>query len=194
MIETLLQLDQALFFWINNDLHNPVLDWLMPYWRSKYTWIPFYLLLLGFSIWKFKRRGLYFILGLGLTVAISDQLSSELVKKSVQRVRPCNDVSIKDDVALLVRCGGGYSFTSSHATNHFAVAVFLILTLAGRYKYMRGALLFWAATIALGQVYVGVHYPLDILGGALLGSLVGILVAFLFNKYIGLEKTVSSIA
>ena len=134
MMEALLELDQTLFFWINNDWHNPFLDWLMPYWRNKYTWIPFYIFLLIFALWKYRIRGLFFILGLGATVAISDPLSSELVKKNVERVRPCNDTTINESVLLLVRCGGGYSFTSSHATNHFAVAVFLILTLGRRFR------------------------------------------------------------
>mgnify|MGYP000011032515 FL=1 len=194
MLETILELDQTIFFWINNDWHNPFLDWLMPYWRNKYTWIPFYIFLLIFALWKYRIRGLFFILALGATVAISDPLSSELVKKNVQRVRPCNDTTINESVLLLVRCGGGYSFTSSHATNHFAVAVFLLLTLGRAFRKIKWPLLFWAASIAIGQVYVGVHYPLDIIAGGLMGSAVGWLVARLFNRYLGLEKTASSIA
>lgn len=193
MIDALLQLDQTIFFWINHDWHTPFLDWLMPYWRNKYFWIPFYILLLVFTVWKFQLRGLFFILGLGATVAISDPLSSELIKKNVQRIRPCNDTSINESVYLLVPCGGGYSFTSSHATNHFAVAIFILLTLGQKFRKLKWPLLFWAASIAIGQVYVGVHYPLDIIFGGLLGSLVGLFTAFIFNKYIGLDKKSESI-
>jgi len=108
------------------------------------------------------------------TVGMADVVSSKLVKPAVQRVRPCNDVGLKFEVRELVHCGGGYSFTSSHATNHFAIATFLYLVLGGlRKKWIRWALLAWAASIAYGQVYVGVHYPLDVITGAVLGSLIG---------------------
>jgi undecaprenyl-diphosphatase len=182
-MEAILELDQTIFFLINNDGHNAFLDAIMPYWRNKYTWIPFYLALAGFVIYKFKTKGLYLILGLALTVGVADTLSSKVIKKSVQRLRPCNDTQINQQVKLLVRCGGGYSFTSSHATNHFAVALFLIGTLGRIFRRMKWPLLFWAATIALGQVYVGVHYPFDILVGGTIGSLIGIGVARLYQSF-----------
>jgi len=182
-MEAILELDQTIFFLINNDGHNAFLDAIMPYWRNKYTWIPFYLALAAFVIYKFKTKGLYLILGLALTVGVADTLSSKVIKKSVQRLRPCNDTQINQQVKLLVRCGGGYSFTSSHATNHFAVALFLIGTLGRIFRRMKWPLLFWAATIALGQVYVGVHYPFDILVGGTIGSLIGIGVARLYQSF-----------
>ena len=123
------------------------------------------------------------VLALALTVGIADTISSKVIKKSVQRLRPCNDTQINQQVKLLVRCGGGYSFTSSHATNHFAVALFLIGTLGRIFRRMKWPLLFWAATIALGQVYVGVHYPFDILVGGTIGSLIGIGVARLYQSF-----------
>lgn len=182
-MEAILELDQTIFFLINNDGHNAFLDAIMPYWRNKYTWIPFYLALAAFVIYKFKTKGLYLVLALALTVGIADTISSKVIKKSVQRLRPCNDTQINQQVKLLVRCGGGYSFTSSHATNHFAVALFLIGTLGRIFRRMKWPLLFWAATIALGQVYVGVHYPFDILVGGTIGSLIGIGVARLYQSF-----------
>ena len=182
-MEAILELDQTIFFLINNDGHNAFLDAIMPYWRDKYTWIPFYLALAAFVIYKFKTKGLYLILALALTVGIADTISSKVIKKSVQRLRPCNDTQINQQVKLLVRCGGGYSFTSSHATNHFAVALFLISTLGRIFRRIKWPLLFWAATIALGQVYVGVHYPFDILVGGTIGSLIGIGMARLFQSF-----------
>lgn len=182
-MESILQLDYTLFQWINQDLQNAFFDAVMPWWRSKYTWIPFYALLIIFSIVKFKVKGIYFILFLVLAVSISDTMSSRVVKKMVERKRPCKNLDLKDTVNLLVRCGSGYSFTSSHATNHFAVAIFLFLTFCRRYKFLKLPLIFWAGSIALGQVYVGVHFPFDILGGALLGTLIGYFMAKIYCNW-----------
>jgi undecaprenyl-diphosphatase len=181
----LLQFDRWLFHAINDGLQNPVFDLIAPYWREKEFWIPLYVLLAGFVAWKFRWKVVYFVLAVALTVTIADQTSSELVKKHVERLRPCNDPAVRDDVRLLISCGSGYSFTSSHAANHFAAAVFLAMTLGAIYRRIRLLLLLWAASVALAQVYVGVHYPLDVIGGGLLGAGIGFLVAKL---YLRLEK------
>ena len=110
-------------------------------------------------------------------------MSSKVVKESVMRLRPCNDAEIKADVNLLVRCGSGYSFTSSHATNHFAIAAFISMTLGMVLPLIRWPFYLWAASIAFGQVYVGVHYPFDVISGALLGWLIGVLAAKLYNRF-----------
>lgn len=172
-MEQLLQLDYSLFEWINHGWQHPWLDAIMPYWREKTSWIPSYLIMVGILIWKYRIKTLYFVLVLGITVGVADQVSSELIKKNVERLRPCRETTLEPAARTLVHCGGGYSFTSSHATNHFAVAVFLFLSWGLRWKKWRWLLLLWAASIALGQVYVGVHYPLDILAGGLIGSLIG---------------------
>lgn len=91
-----------------------------------------------------------------VTAATSDLVSSRLVKNIVGRLRPCNDTDVFEHINVLVGCGGGYSFTSSHATNHFAIAVFMILWLGAENKWLRIMFGFWAVTISLGQVYVGV--------------------------------------
>lgn len=179
----LLQFDRWLFHLINGEWHWPVLDAIMPYWREKSTWIPLYVLMAGFVIWKFRQKALFFLLAAGLTVALADTISSRVVKQAVHRLRPCNDQAVRDEVKLLIDCGPGYSFTSSHATNHFAVAVFLCLTLGAVYPRIRVPLLLWAASISYAQVYVGVHYPLDVLGGALLGTLIGYLVAMAYFRF-----------
>lgn len=166
-------LDQALFFWINKGWSNPVFDVLMPLLREKWFWAPLYLFIAAFALINFGRRGRYIILGLVLAAGLSDFTSSSIIKPAVQRIRPCNDVNIREQVAIRVSCGSGYSFTSSHAANHFAAAVFLIGVFGIYARWVRPALLLWAASIALAQVYVGVHYPLDIAMGALLGSLIG---------------------
>src|SRR5690606_19825850 len=93
----------------------------------------------------------------------------------VERLRPCNDIELREDIIVRVRCGSGYSFTSSHATNHFAMAVMLTFLFYRRWKHVLWLSLFWAAAISFSQIYVGVHYPGDILVGALLGSTIGVI-------------------
>ncbi|MDX2067628.1 MAG: phosphatase PAP2 family protein [Haliscomenobacter sp.] len=176
-MEQLIAADQFLFELINGQSHNAVLDWLMPIWREKSTWIPLYIALAAFLGYKYRLQGLYLILALALAVGLADTVSSKIIKPSVHRLRPCNDPTLKDEVQLLVHCGSGYSFTSSHASNHFAVAAFLSLTLGLHYRRIRWPLYLWAASIALGQVYVGVHFPLDIIIGAILGIIIGNIVA-----------------
>lgn len=159
------------------------MDAIMPYWRAKNFWIPLYILIATVAIKRFRLKGLYLILALGLTVGISDTLSSKVIKPAVHRLRPCNDPELKATAHVLVYCGKSYSFTSSHATNHFAVASFLSLTLGLFYPWSRKWLYLWAASIAYGQVYVGVHYPLDVIGGALLGLLIGNIVAKTYLRF-----------
>ncbi len=188
----ILTLDFYLFELINGKWHFPLFDYLLPYWRSKYFWFPFYVFLLSFLVINFKKAGLYIVVGLLFSLSISDVISSHIVKKSVKRVRPCNDVTISNDVRILVRCGSGYSFTSSHAANHFSMAFFLIFSLGRILKRIKLPLLFWAASIAYAQVYVGVHFPTDIFGGAILGSFIGSLCGYFLFKNLKLEEQLSS--
>ena len=179
----LLQLDQYLFHLINTAWANDFLDALMPLWRNKYIWVPVYVFLISFLMINFGKKGFILFAFAILTIGIADTLSSKVIKKTVQRIRPCNDPAMANFVDLKVKCGGGYSFTSSHATNHFALAIFLIFTLGKRFRWIKWVLLTWATTIAYGQIYVGVHYPLDVISGAILGILVGTLVATFYASF-----------
>lgn len=120
--------------------------------------------------------------GLILTVVLADQISSSVIKPFFNRLRPCNDPDLIETVRLLVNCGGGKSFTSSHATNHFAVATFLGCISSAYNRVIAGLLLLWAAAISYGQVYVGVHFPIDIIFGAVLGIFLGAAVYRLLVK------------
>jgi undecaprenyl-diphosphatase len=188
-------IDRQLFMFINQQATHPILDAIVPWWRESLTWTPFYLFLLLSSAINFKKSCLPWIAMALVTILLSDQISSTLIKPLFERIRPCNDPSMQSGLRLLLDgCGAGYSFTSSHATNHFALAVYLTFTLRtwiGRYAWV---LFLWAATIAYAQVYAGVHYPLDVLGGALLGSAIGYLTSRFFNNRIGgltLQSTAS---
>lgn len=181
-MEELIHLDYALFEWIHHGWQHPWLDTIMPHWREKTSWIPLYLIWAAILIWRYRLRGLYFMMALGVVVGVADFTSSEIIKKSVKRPRPCREVALEIPARGLIGCGGGYSFTSSHATNHFAVAVFLFLAWGRRWKRWRWLLLLWAATIAIGQVYVGVHYPLDIVAGSLVGTTLALLGHAIYRR------------
>ena len=174
-----MNIDQQIFNFINQTCANSLLDWLAPMWREKWFWLPFYIFLAGFFTLNFGKKGWLTVVALILTVGLVDQVSSELLKKNVCRLRPCNDPSFKKEVILrLPDCGGGYSFPSSHAANHFAAAMFLGLVFGKIFdlkiaRRVKMGLFFWAGSVAILQVYVGVHYPLDIFCGGMLGAGIG---------------------
>ena len=166
----LIQVDLELFKFIHLGLNNSFFDLLMPIVREKYVWTPFYLFIVFFSFFNMSSKNAMFIVGgLILTVIVADVTSSQIIKKSVERPRPCAELSIQPEVNNLVKCGSGYSFPSSHASNHFAIAFFLILSGKLEYGWIKWALLAWAALICFAQIYVGVHFPLDIIGGMTVG-------------------------
>jgi membrane-associated phospholipid phosphatase len=180
MLDSLLHFDQQLFFAINHGLSNPFFDWLMPILREKYSWVPLYLFVIIFFIKQYGRTGIILICMLLLTFALADNISSSVIKPAVGRLRPCNDPAIQMQVNSLVGCGTGYSFPSSHAANHFALAIYMIFACYHRWKWILPVALLWAFSISFAQVYVGVHYPVDITVGAILGCLIGYLTARLF--------------
>ena len=179
----LLDLDQYLFELINTEWANPFFDFILPLFREKLIWAPLYLFVISYALLNLKAQKWYFLFLLLVTVSMTDLTSSELIKKTVKRPRPCHEISNLEPIQVRVHCGSGYSFTSSHAANHFAVAVFLIFTLFKRYRWAKVLLFFWAFTISFAQVYVGVHYPLDILGGALVGTSYALLMAWFFDFF-----------
>lgn len=189
MFEQIIQLDQNLFFAINHGLSNPVFDWLMPILRNRFFWTPLYLFIIIFLVRNYGKRGWLILIFLGLTFGFTDYFSSSIIKPKVERLRPCNDPVLKTEVRNLVACGSGFSFPSSHAANHFAIAVFLILLFYKKWKWIIPTGLLWAASISFAQIYVGVHFPIDVLTGAILGSIIGyvmstILLAFkAFNQW-----------
>ena len=178
-------MDQTLLDYLNQQLASPFLDAVLPVYREKTTWIPLYLLIL-YLLWRTYgwRRSLYLTLCIVAVIAVADQLAATLIKPWVGRLRPCAEPSLAGQVRELVGCGGRYGFPSNHATNHFAVAVVLSLTWVRRWAG-RFALLLWAGSIGLAQVYVGKHYPSDVLAGALLGTSVAIVGVLIYRRLVG---------
>lgn len=187
MLDLIIDFDKSLFRAINTGMSNDLFDAVLPWLREGKIWAPLYLFLASFLWINFRRRGLIVGIGLALSVGVADFTSGTIIKKNVQRVRPCNDPSMEMLMIRRVPCGSGYSFTSNHSANHFAIAAFLIVLFRHTGRVFRYAAVLWAGSIAFSQVYVGVHYPLDIACGALLGSLIGGLSGRWFSRHYPLQ-------
>jgi len=183
----LIDIDKWLFLKFNRGAENDFFDFLMPLLRNSMTWVPFYLFLILFAVINFPKKALAWIIGAVVTASVTDLISSRLIKPTVGRIRPCNDPSLTDQVHFMLNyCGQNGSFTSSHAANHFGVAMFFFMTLKpvwGNYSYL---FFLWALAISYAQIYVGVHFPFDILGGTLVGLTIGSISGRLFQKKFGL--------
>jgi membrane-associated phospholipid phosphatase len=186
IFEQLIRLDHWLFGVINQKWTNSFFDNIFPFLRQGEIWVPFYLFLLFFATMNFGRKGWLWSFSLIMTVVISDLASSSLIKHLVFRYRPCANPDMENQVRVLVNyCPyNSSSFTSSHACNHFAMAFFIYLTLKQTGSLWRIVFL-WAFLISYSQVYVGVHYPIDVATGAILGSTIGYAMALFFQKQFG---------
>ncbi len=196
--EKIEKIDQWLFVQVNSTMTNPLFDQVMPFMRESLHWVPLYLFLIVFALLNFKGKGAWWIVFFIVTVALTDMIGNYGFKHNFQRLRPCNDPDFFMHVRLLVNhCSSGFSFTSNHAANHFGIATFFYITTRSWLKRWAITGWVWAGIISYAQVYVGVHYPLDILGGALLGLLIGTFTGSVFNNRNGIaifetQPTVSS--
>ncbi len=170
MIDFLYQIDVSVFYFVNHTLSNSLFDKFFPFITEVKNWYLTYAVLILLLIFKGGRVGQISAVMVLVMITVTDQFSSSFLKDLIGRIRPCNELP---DVNILAGCTGSFSFPSSHAVNNFAAAVFFSM-LFPKYK----AALFTAATLlALSRIYVGVHYPADIIGGALIGSAFGYLFA-----------------
>lgn len=173
------------FLQINKGWANDFFDVIMPLARNKLFWLPFYVFITSFLLINLRKAGLYVLVVVLLSFAAANTMSAEIMKPTFKQDRPCNSEVFKEHVEVRVNCGPGKSFPSAHATNHFAIAVSLGVLLLGMGKWILLLGMLWAGLVSYAQVYVGVHYPVDVIAGALLGSVIGGGLALLFKRSIG---------
>jgi undecaprenyl-diphosphatase len=179
----LYSLDVGVFYFFNHTIHFDALDAVMVFLTRTDTlhFRIFYGVVWVVLMVKGGRRGRTVALLLIPIIVASDQLSSSVIKHLVARMRPCFTLP---DVNLLVRCGSGLSFPSSHAVNNFAAATIF----SYYYRRWTWAFITYASLVALSRPYVGVHYPSDVVGGAVIGALVCFIILFL---WLFVEKTLA---
>lgn len=184
--QTILDWDSRLFLWLNHRFANPFFDALLPFFRDSIFWAPLYLFVLSFVFFNYGKKGVWWTFAFLLTIAIADLTGTYVFKENVQRLRPCNEPALAAQVRLVIRsCPGGYSFLSNHAANHFALATFMVCSFQRIFKRWSYLFYFWALVICFAQLYVGVHYPLDILAGSILGITTGYFTASGFRHFFG---------
>lgn len=191
--DRLLEWDHALFKKINADWTNSLFDSVMPFLRNQYNWGPLYIFIIVFVLLNFRVKGLWWIVFFLMTVALCDMTGAKLLKVELERTRPCNLEGFADQVRLLVTCPSGYGFTSNHAANHFGMSTFFFITFRHLFGNRTWLIFLWAIAIGYAQIYVGVHFPADIAGGALLGIAFGILTGWQFNKHFKLPTRLQRI-
>jgi len=181
MLQLIEKIDHKFFLFVNGN-HSEGLDTFFYWITNKYFWIPFYMLLLFFVQKHFAKKRWLVLLSVALMIVASDQ-GSGLIKNTAERYRPCHNLELQSQVHLIAGCGGQYGFVSSHAANTFALASFFILLFRSRMKWLLFVLFFWASLVSYSRIYAGVHYPLDIFFGAVLGGFLGIIFYTLYFHF-----------
>lgn len=183
-MKQILDLDKQFFLIINNKASNPLFDFLMPFARNPLAWAPLYVFLLSFCFLNFRKNVWWWLLVAICTSLISDFVSSQVIKENIFRLRPCNDPSLADTIRLFMSYKPkSSSFTSSHACTHFALAAFFANTLRKHIGNWKNLFYLWASLVAFAQVYIGVHFPLDVLCGGIIGYFIGKFTSYTYNKY-----------
>jgi undecaprenyl-diphosphatase len=186
MLEQLNRLDTDIFLAVNG-AHSAFFDFIMFWASDKWIWIPLYAFLAYLLYRHYGKRFWIPVLVAGVVITLSDQSSVHLFKFVFHRPRPCHEPALQELVHLVNnKCGGPYGFISSHAANSFALAAYLSLLLGKKIRYFTPLILLWASLLAYSRVYLGVHYPGDVIAGAIWGAAIGaavfVFLSMVFKK------------
>ncbi len=179
MLDKLIALDTQLFLWLNSH-HSPFWDKIMLLISGKIEWLPLYLLLITFIIYRFRWKSITILVAIIITIALADQFAVKAFKEVFERLRPTHNPEIQNLVHIVNNYRGGtYGFVSNHAANSFSLA--MIVSLIFRNRYITLCIFLWAILVSYSRIYLGVHYPGDVIGGAILGMGIGCMV-YVFQK------------
>ncbi|WP_046242585.1 phosphatase PAP2 family protein [Hymenobacter terrenus] len=181
--QSLKDLDRRLLVAINH-AHTPALDAIMTFASNRYVWFPAYALLIIWLIYYFRRQAVLLLPLVIAAVSLADSITSRLFKPFFARPRPCHDGVLAYQLHLPDGCGGQFGFLSSHAANSMALAIFLLLVLpASRLRGLKTGAFIWAGLLSYSRIYLGAHYPTDVLGGAAVGALLAWLAALAYQTF-----------
>ena len=187
MIDWFLNLDNELFFFLNN-LHNSWMDTIMWHISGKWQWVPFYVLLLFYIIKTYKKQSVYILIALTCVIICSDFIASGIFKPYFERLRPTHDPRWEGMVHIVNGYKGGrYGFASSHAANTFGLATMIFFIFRSIYR-ITPYIFLWALVVSYSRIYLGVHYPLDIITGAIIGFFSALVFYFLAKRFINLSE------
>lgn len=196
------ELDQEVTLAINS-CHSPFTDPIWAFFSDKYVWIPMYVAILGLIIWKLGWKKSLFVIGaIALAFGVGDQISN-IVKLSVERIRPLHDETMQFLGLHVLEQGGGFSFYSAHAANSFALAFCSYIGLKKGLGDKSGArwlkiyavwMFFWAFMVSISRVFVGKHYLGDVTVGILAGCLVGIFFGWLAGRFMKINPCTNTLS
>ena len=188
-MEIFQQIDEALFYFINVNLANYFTDKFMPFITERDNWFIFYALIWLYLVFKGGMRGRVAAILIIPLILLTDQFSDNVIKPYFQRIRPCHTLP---NVNLLVGCTDSYAFPSIHAVNNFAAATLFSFF----YASLKYFLFAGASVVSISRVFVGVHYPFDVIGGAIIGITFALLIIYfwkLLNSKINILSTNSTL-